>query len=33
MGFQPAAVQAALGFIIVVLVSIYGRERHIRTTI
>jgi ribose transport system permease protein len=33
MGFQPAAVQAALGLIIVILVSIYGRERHIRTTI
>ncbi|WP_414129859.1 ABC transporter permease [Rhizobium jaguaris] len=33
LGLQPAAVQAALGFIIVVLVSLYGRERHIRTTI
>jgi len=33
LGLQPAAVQAALGFIIVVLVSPYGRERHIRTTI
>ena len=33
LDLQPAAVQAALGFIIVVLVSLYGRERHIRTTI
>jgi ribose transport system permease protein len=33
MGFQPAAVQAALGLIIVVLVSLYGRERHVSATI
>ncbi|MFK0165075.1 ABC transporter permease [Rhizobium sp. NPDC090279] len=33
LGFQPSAVQAALGFIIVVLVSIYGRERHVSATI
>jgi ribose transport system permease protein len=33
LGFQPAAVQAALGLIIVVLVSLYGRERHVSTTI
>ncbi|MCA0030054.1 ABC transporter permease [Mesorhizobium sp. B263B2A] len=33
LGFQPSAVQAALGFIIVLLVSLYGRERHVSTTI
>ena len=33
MGFQPAAVQAALGLIIVLLVSLYGRERHVSATI
>lgn len=33
LGFQPSAVQAALGLIIVVLVSLYGRERHVRDTI
>jgi ribose transport system permease protein len=33
LGFKPAAVQAALGLIIVVLVSLYGRERHISATI
>jgi ribose transport system permease protein len=33
LGFQPAAVQAAFGAVILVLVSIYGRERHFRTTI
>ncbi|MFI0844767.1 ABC transporter permease [Mesorhizobium sp. IMUNJ 23232] len=33
LGFQPAAVQAALGLIIVMLVSLYGRERHVSTTI
>ncbi|RUT88647.1 MULTISPECIES: ABC transporter permease [unclassified Mesorhizobium] len=33
LGFQPAAVQAALGFVIVLLVSLYGRERHVSTTI
>ncbi|MDI6025326.1 ABC transporter permease [Corticibacterium sp. UT-5YL-CI-8] len=33
LGFQPAAVQASLGVIIVLLVSIYGRERHVSATI
>ena len=33
LGFKPAAVQAALGLIIVVLVSLYGRERHVSQTI
>lgn len=33
LGFQPSAVQAALGFVIVLLVSLYGRERHVSTTI
>jgi ribose transport system permease protein len=33
LGLQPATVQAALGGVIVVLVSLYGREAHIRTTI
>jgi ribose transport system permease protein len=33
LGFQPAAVQAALGLIIILLVSLYGRERHVSTTI
>ncbi|TCL71444.1 ABC transporter permease [Rhizobium sp. BK251] len=33
LGFQPSAVQAALGVIIVVLVSLYGRERHVSRTI
>ena len=33
LGFQPAEVQAALGLIIVLLVSLYGRERHVSTTI
>ncbi|MER9296293.1 ABC transporter permease [Mesorhizobium sp. M0621] len=33
LGFQPSAVQAALGLIIVLLVSLYGRERHVSTTI
>jgi ribose transport system permease protein len=33
LGFQPATVQAALGLIIVLLVSLYGRERHVSTTI
>jgi ribose transport system permease protein len=32
-GLQPATVQAALGLVIVALVSLYGREAHIRTTI
>lgn len=33
LGFAPAAVQAALGLVIVLLVSLYGRERHVSTTI
>jgi ribose transport system permease protein len=33
LGLQPATVQAALGLVIVALVSLYGREAHIRTTI
>jgi ribose transport system permease protein len=33
LGLQPATVQAALGGLIVALVSLYGREAHIRTTI
>lgn len=33
LGFQPSAVQAALGFIIVLLVSLCGRERHVSATI
>lgn len=33
LGFQPSAVQAAFGLIILLLVSLYGRERHFRTTV
>lgn len=33
LGFQPAMVQAALGLIIILLVSLYGRERHVSATI
>jgi ribose transport system permease protein len=33
LGFQPSAVQAALGVVIVLLVSLYGRERHVSATI
>jgi ribose transport system permease protein len=33
LGFQPAAVQSAFGVIILILVSIYGRERHFRTLV
>jgi len=33
LGFQPSTVQAALGLVIILLVSLYGRERHVRTTI
>ena len=32
-GLQPSMVQAALGAIIILLVSLYGREPHLRTTI
>ncbi|RTM00509.1 MAG: ABC transporter permease [Hyphomicrobiales bacterium] len=33
LGFRPSTVQAALGLVILLLVSLYGRERHVRTTI
>jgi ribose transport system permease protein len=33
LGLQPSMVQAALGAIIIFLVSLYGREPHLRTTI
>jgi len=33
LGFHPSTVQAALGLVILLLVSLYGRERHVRTTI
>jgi ribose transport system permease protein len=33
VGLQPSMVQAALGAIIIILVSLYGREPHLRTTI
>lgn len=33
LGFQPAAVQASLGAVIILLVSIYGREKHVSMTI
>jgi ribose transport system permease protein len=33
VGLQPSMVQAALGATIIALVSIYGREPHLRTTI
>ncbi len=33
LGFKPAAVQAAFGLIILILVSLYGRERHLKTTV
>lgn len=33
LGLSPAMVEAALGALIVGLVSIYGREQHVRTTI
>lgn len=33
LGLQPATVQAALGLVIVALLSLYGREPAIRTTI
>jgi ribose transport system permease protein len=33
LGLTPALVQAALGFVIIVLVSLYGREPHVSTTI
>jgi len=33
IGLQPSLVQAVLGVVIVVLVSFYGRDAHVRTTI
>lgn len=33
LGFRPSTVQAALGLVIVALVSLYGRERHVSATI
>jgi ribose transport system permease protein len=33
LGLQPSMVQAALGAIIILLVSIYGREPHLRSTV
>jgi ribose transport system permease protein len=33
LGLQPSLVQAVLGVVIVVLVSFYGRDAHVRTTI
>ncbi len=33
LGFQPSSVQAALGLILILLVSVYGRERHVSATI
>ena len=33
LGLQPSLVQAALGLVIILLVSLYGREAHVRATI
>lgn len=33
LGLQPSMVQAALGAVIILLVSLYGREPHLRATI
>jgi ribose transport system permease protein len=33
LGLQPSMVQAALGLVILLLVSLYGREAHVRNTI
>ncbi len=33
LGFSPSMVESALGVLIVVLVSLYGREAHVRSTI
>jgi ribose transport system permease protein len=33
LGLQPSMVQAALGLVILVLVSLYGREAHVRNTV
>lgn len=33
LGFQPSMVQALLGLVIIALVSLYGRDAHVRNTI
>lgn len=33
LGFQPSMVQALLGVVIIALVSLYGRDAHVRNTI
>ena len=33
LGLQPSMVQAALGLVILLLVSLYGREAHVRNTV
>ncbi len=33
LGLTPSMVEAALGVVIVLLVSLYGREPHLRTTV
>ncbi|NPD16797.1 ABC transporter permease [Xinfangfangia sp. D13-10-4-6] len=33
LGYQPATVQAAFGLVILLLVSLYGRERHFSTLV
>ena len=33
LGLQPSLVQAALGLVIILLVSLYGRERHVSASI
>ncbi len=33
LGLAPPVVEAALGVVIITLVSLYGREAHVRTTI
>jgi len=33
LGFAASTVEAALGVLIILLVSLYGREPHVRTTI
>jgi ribose transport system permease protein len=33
LGLEPSMVQAALGLVILALVSLYGREAHVRNTV
>jgi ribose transport system permease protein len=33
LGLAPSAVEAALGIVIILLVSLYGREPHVSATI